>query len=157
VTVRDIDRGYAKLLQQVDRLGRPGGITTSVGIHSEEGAEGHPTNPGMSVVEVAALSEFGTATQPPRSYVRAVVDERQGDIEQSLLRASEKVARGEVEIVTAFGAVGLGVRDQMVERMSATEALDDDTVEQKGSAEPLLGTETLRNAMLVRVNGVQVT
>lgn len=157
MTVRDIDRGYARLVERFQRLGRGArGITTTVGVHAEEGAEGHPTS-GVPVVDVAALAEFGTSSQPPRSYLRSVVDERQATLERDLLRASEKIARGEADLVTAYGAVGLELRDLMIERMAATEALDDDTIEQKGTATPLLQTETLRAAMRVRVAGREVS
>ena len=150
---RDIDRGYRRLIEQLEGLG--GGVRTTVGIHAAEGAEAHPSG-GGSIVEVAALGEFGTVTQPPRSFVRAAFDENVTEIGRSMVAAACKAARDEAKIEDAFAVIGRDLRDKMIAKMDDAVPLDEDTVEAKAAEVPLLETGVIREALRVRVNDREV-
>lgn len=151
--MRDIDRGYDRFVDRVRRLeATPPHVT--VGIHAAEGAEAHPTA-AIPVVDVAALAEFGTSRQPPRSFLRVPVDTAEPELARKLEQAAEAYLEGG-SLEDAFGEVGLELRESMLEAMDSSPALDEDTVEAKGDATPLEETGALREAVRVRVSGREV-
>ncbi len=154
MTVRDIDRGAARLTAALERLASaPPRVT--VGVHEEDGSAQHPGSSSATIREVALLSEFGSEHQPPRSFVRATVDDETAATERELAAAAERVARGE-NVEDAFGRVAVGLRDKMRARMSRTVSLDEETVRAKGSPTPLEDTGALHDAVRAYVNGTAV-
>ena len=154
MTVRDIDRGYARFVRELEKMG--GGVSVTVGIHEEEGAEDHPGASSATIVEVGALAEFGTVNQEARSFLRSTFDEEVGATGRDMVAAACKVAKREATIEAAFGDVGLTLLGKMIDKMGETAPLDEGTVEEKGGDEPLLDTGATRQAMTVRVNGDKV-
>lgn len=149
MTVRDIDHGFDRLVAQLAKL--DDGVSVTVGIHEEEGAAAHPTS-DATVVEVGALAEFGTIDQPPRSFIRAPFDANVARTQASMVRAACDVAKGK-GLEEAFGAVGTELLGSMVEQFDRVAPLDEGTVEEKGSSEPLVETGTVKESLLSRVNG----
>lgn len=154
MTVRDIDKGYAALVRAVDRLDRSG-VSVTVGIHESEGGVEHPSASSATVAEVAALAEFGTSSQPPRSFIRAAADEERAAMGAAMAEAARRVTRG-AAVPAAFGEVGRDLLRAMRVRMDRAEPLDADTVDARGGSTPLDDTGTVRSALRVRVNGAEV-
>lgn len=122
MTVRDIDRGMSRLLEQLDAVD---GVRITVGVHEDDGSAHHRGSGSASTVaDVAAATELGTVDEAPRSFVRAAVDERPA-LGRELADAGARVLQG-ADLREAFGAVASSLADDMKARApSATGQLRD--------------------------------
>lgn len=85
--VKDIDKGYAKLIKRIKDLSGKSAIT--VGIHGDTGSY----EDGPSVLEVAMTHEFGlNGTQ--RSFLRAWADADKDELEKDLKSTAERIIKG---------------------------------------------------------------
>jgi len=104
VSVTDRDRGARRVTRAIDQVAK--GATVTVGIHRDRGREIHPGSSETTVAGVAAIIEYGSESQPQRSFVRAVADAAQGATERALARAAERPLRGTGDARSSLGAVG---------------------------------------------------
>ena len=103
VTVRQSDRGMGRLLEVLDDLER--GQRVTVGVHADTGAERHRGGSGATVADVAAFAELGTEREAPRSYLRSVIDEQRGRLEEHLQRAGAVAFRNAMRGASAPAAI----------------------------------------------------
>lgn len=144
VTLRD--NGMKALLK---RLGE-GSKSITVGVHSDAGAESN----GTSIAAVAAYQEFGTATIPSRSFVRAWADEKAGDIRDALRKIGAGVLQGRYTAAQGLAQAGVLFVGQIQKRISdgIPPPLADSTVKRKGSSTPLIDTGVLRSSVAFKVS-----
>lgn len=69
--VTDRDNGYAKMLADLDALGK---VAVTVGIHEEEGAAPDGESE-LTIAEIAEANEFGIGV-PARPFISAWADEK---------------------------------------------------------------------------------
>lgn len=93
--VRDIDKGYGKLLRRVLRATPP----ITVGVHGEEGSAG--TESGTTVADVATVHEFGLGNHPERSFIRAWFDSKRSENQDALRKLAKSVLDGRNDPMTA--------------------------------------------------------
>lgn len=116
-TLRRIDTGAIGKLMAAARSLRAGQRVT-VGVHEDRGAEEHRgPSKGVSVVDVAVLTEFG-----PTAWLRPTVDGERDQIQHRLLQAAKRALKSARfgrgtgnEVERAFGRVA----EQVAARMRA--------------------------------------
>lgn len=134
------DRGWLALTKRLRDLDQ---LAAKVGVL--EGAGQHDAADGLTVAAVAAVHEFGSATVPERSFIRAGLDGARPVIDAGLTQLARAVVGG-MPAETAVGRLGLlGVRE--VQRKITDgpfEPLAERTIREKGSSRPLIDSGQMR-------------
>ena len=152
VRITDTDRGASAL---VSRLRNARGSRVKVGILDDarkDAGEGRDPGP-LSLVEVALIQEFGAGNVPPRSFVRATVDEFIEDIRSTQHALAVQVFKGSTTLPVALDRLGAKVAAMMQSRIAR--GIDPpnapSTVAAKGSSKPLVDTGQLKAALTWKV------
>jgi hypothetical protein len=155
--LKDVDRGYGALVQRVfgmaaKRARVDVGILDGDRPHSGGGGE-DSVDHAVSILQVAIWNEFGTATIPERSFIRAWFDENEGKLRQELAVLMRSVLEGKRTREQILELVGQRAVAQIQARIAAGIAPENapSTVEKKGSSTPLINTGALRSAVSYRV------
>ena len=159
-TVRD--NGFAALMQQLADAARAPtrvrtGILDSAPKTDHDGKLGEMTN-----VQVMYIHEYGApaANIPPRSVLRATVDERAGDIRKLQTAVARRVYSGALSPRQALGQIGAKVVAWMQARITSnippplaaeTVARKGSSVARKGSSVALVDTGQLKSSFTWRV------
>jgi hypothetical protein len=161
--VSDRDRGYARIVGNLDDLGKTGTIEDGgpgvyVGIRSNAGNEPD----GAPIVQIGAVHEFGSADGhiPERSYLRSTVDQQRqkyADAIVRILEAATKAPDGRAALrlgLTRLGYVAAGdVQRTIVELHEPPNAPE--TIRKKyGQDNPLIDTGHLVQSIDSEVRGV---
>ena len=127
--VRDVDRGYRGLLDRLRRRERRA-PTLAVGIMSRH----------AGVLEAGIAAEFGTATEPSRSFLRSWFDANRPRNAERLREGARRVAAGENE-ATVLQQIGDAMAAEIRAQISAGIAppLAPSTARMKGTNVPLIG------------------
>lgn len=149
-SVRVIDRGYNETLARVFELSK--GSQVTVGIHEEKGGKIHSDR--LSVADIGAIHERGTATIPRRSWLSDTIDGIRGKLGKELAQPLRMAIQRKIEPNKALGIFGLYVVGQIQSRMSdgIPPPLAPQTIQRKGSSTPLIDTGQLRAAMSHKVH-----
>jgi hypothetical protein len=126
-------------------------IEVTVGIHEQEGSEGHGGD-GLTTAEVGAVHEFGLGV-PQRSFVRGYFDDNADEIVQAQDAALQRILDGGDPEVEA-GRVALKLESGMKERILARidPGLAESTKKRRGEgAVPLVATSQLLGAVRGKV------
>ena len=101
--IKDTDRGFKKLLRQIEGASRNRGVT--VGIHSGEG--GKRCKGGGTVVDVGSVHEFGLGDMPERSFIRAWVDQDKQELRDDERKLALSIVRGQNTAEIALEKMGM--------------------------------------------------
>ena len=147
--LRDTDHGWKARLKGLLALKAPAHI--DVGILESAGVE----KDGTSVIDVAEWNEFGTATIPERSFIRAWFDEAEPQLRQDFAALMRTVAAGKRTRAEVLELMGQRMVGQVQARMSAGIPPPNKpaTVRRKGSSTPLIDTGVLRSSVTYRTGG----
>lgn len=144
VTVQD--KGAEALLKRLKSK-----ASVRIGILSDEAKSTTGSGTAMTLLEVAAIHEFGApaAGIPMRSFLRATIDEKEGEIQSVLQALAKQIVVDGLNPNTAMeraGAYGQGlVQARIAEGIAPPNAPA--TIERKGSSTPLIATGQLRSAI----------
>ena len=110
---------------------------------------------GADVLQVAAANEFGTKTIPQRSFLVMPQELKAPEISKFIRVQLGKVLEGR-EVKKGLGLIGVFVTNVSVDAFDSGgfgkwPALDDKTIEAKGSSAPLIDTGTLKNSVTYEV------
>jgi hypothetical protein len=145
VRITDTDHGYARLMVNARKL-----RSTVVRVGVNENV--HEGSGGLTNAQIGAFHEFGTATIPQRSFLRAWVDGTQKGWTAWLKEHLYRALMGREAWAKNFGEYAVeGVRARM--RLGIPPPLKDATVRRKDHATPLLDTDQLLNAVEYDVQG----
>jgi hypothetical protein len=149
-TLHDVDHGYKARLKALLRLKEPAHI--DVGILEAAGAEPHGDD-ALTVIEVGVFNEFGTATIPERSFIRAWFDESEPQLRADLAVLMQGVGQGKRTRAQALELLGQRCVGQIQERIAAGIEPENrpSTVKRKGSSTPLIHIGTLRSSISYHV------
>jgi hypothetical protein len=101
-SVVDIDHGYRDFMKRMKTLsGKPGVKVGFLDGQKEERPEGGPTN-----IEIAIWAEFGTRTEPERSFMRSTFDENREKYRQLAEKFTLAIAHGKMDEHRALGLLG---------------------------------------------------
>lgn len=156
--VTDNDRGASKMLASMRALGK---ARVRVGVLADApkktgtrtGKRGRQIQQAATLAEVAAAHEFGTATIPQRSFIRATVDLKAGEIGALQEKLAAQVAEGKITPEVAMERLGAAVQGMVQTRIAEGigPALKPATVARKGSDKPLVDTGQLRSSVTYQV------
>lgn len=152
------DLGIEKLREQLAKLGR---TRVTYGYQGPSGQAKHPAKGAtVSVAQVAAFNEFGTASAPARPLLRHTAEENRETLKDAAKRAISDVVDGRAEPEAATEAVGelavAALRRTISRSREWAEPNATSTVRAKGHDQPLVGEEqslTLSASWAVRVDG----
>jgi len=147
--LKDTDHGWKARLKGLLALKAPAHI--DVGILDTGEAEAD----GTSVLDVALWNEFGTATIPERSFIRAWFDEAEPALREDFTKLMQGVAAGKRTRAEVLDLMGQRMVGQVQARMSAGIPPPNKpaTVRRKGSSTPLIDTGVLRSSVTYRTGG----
>lgn len=156
--VTDTDRGARALAESLRALGK---ARVRVGVLADApkktgtrtGKRGRQIQQAATLAEVAAAHEFGTATIPQRSFIRATVDLKAGEIGALQEKLAAQVAEGKITPEVAMERLGAAVQGMVQVRIAEGigPALAPATVARKGSDKPLVDTGQLRSSVTYQV------
>lgn len=146
--LRDTDHGYRDLLARVFGLRSRANVDVGILDAGEEHGEG-----AVTVLQVAAFNEFGTATIPERSFIRAWFDEHEGELRKEFAALMRNVVEGKRTREQILELLGQRCVGQIQQRIAAgiSPANAPSTVRRKGSSTPLIDTGVLRSSISYRV------
>lgn len=122
-------------------------------IRAKAAAQGRAAR--LSLLEVAALHEFGGGRTPQRSFIRATIDAQRSEIERLQQVLGMQVVAGKIDARQALDMLGQKVAAWCQARIAAGIAppLKPATIARKGSSTPLVDTGQLKSAITWRVEG----
>lgn len=146
--VTDTDRGAKAMAARLRALATTK-RTVRVGILADGPKQDHDGGSGkLSLVEVAAVHEFGSADGhvPQRSFIRATVDERRGEIARLQRVLAERFVAGKITEDQILALVGAKVAAMIQARIASNipPPLAESTIARKGSSVALVDTGQLK-------------
>ena len=159
-SVKTVDRGARRLGSNLGGGAGKTGRAILVGIQGQQAAEskkygeGESEDGDLTVGMVAAFHEFGLGV-PERSWLRGWVDENRAMIQEDMKRAMRQVLLGRTTVDQVAHVLGVKWVASIQARIVAhiAPALDEATVEAKGSSTPLVDTGQLKSAITFIVEG----
>lgn len=135
-------------------------IKAHVGVLASKGGNAKHSGSDMTLIELAASHEFGTADGhiPERSFIRGTLFGRVAEqLKQKVAELATSVVMGTVDVKTGIGRLGAWASTEIKNTISHNEAdgygeypyppLADSTIAAKGSSTPLVDTGQLLNAI----------
>jgi len=145
------DNGARAMLARITAAQQPARVR--VGVLDDAVKEDDGGGAPMSLLEVAAVHEFGAGHVPQRSFIRATVDLHTEEIQRLQQGLGLQIIRGEIDHTTALERLGIKVVAWVQNRIAA--GIDppnaDSTIARKGSSKPLINTGQLRSSITHRV------
>jgi hypothetical protein len=162
-TITDTDKGYKKMLDRIYGTAKAKPVIR-VGILEKDGAQSYvrkqnraanengERNP-MTIIQIAVFNEFGTATIPERSFIRAWFDENNALIKNKFSTLMRSVVKGDRTKEEILDLIGLWCVGNIQQRISAGIEPEnaDSTIKAKGSSTPLIDTGILRSSVSYEV------
>lgn len=142
VRIRDTDRGYARLMRQLESaLVR----RLSVGLHPDA-ASMRQEGSDSSLLTIALAHEFGTSTVPERSFIRAWADENHAKNLARIRRVARTILKHPESEERLLRELGKEMADEIQARISRgiSPALKPESARQKGSNTPLEGGQLVK-------------
>lgn len=156
VRIKDIDKGFRKMVEATSKLARKPFV--KVGVLENSGS--YPG--GMTTAEVATIHEFGApkANIPERSFIRSSVDSETPAVKEQLAKDKEKVITGKLDPIRALSLIGQrlqrAIQKRIVDQGPGVEGkpwdeLKEGTKRAKGSDKALIDTGQLRQSIRYQV------
>jgi len=153
--LRDIDRGFDRILREFKRSSR--GVEARIGIQAPEASvvrEGGATN-----VQIGVAHEFGVAENnlPERSFLRSTADKNKGEYARLVQGLLSRFVDGRSSIKQVVGAVGEKVSSDVKGLLTdgVAPALSAARIKQRAEkgtgSRPLHDTEQLKGSITVSV------
>ena len=120
------------------------GSFTKVGVQQ---GEIHEDDAGFSdLVTIAAANEFGTKNIPSRPFMRNSVDKNKPKIKKLQENALSKIFRGTASVRQSLRIIGEGMEGFIKKEIKDLKfpANKPSTIKRKGSSNPLIDTEQMR-------------
>ncbi|MCP4967428.1 MAG: hypothetical protein GY926_19620 [bacterium] len=154
MTVKDIDRGWAKIMRELSIFQR---AHVFVGL---QGAAATETIDGATIVEIGAAHEFGTTRVPERSWLRSTMDDQQNAIVKKIADELAAVADGRRTAIAALKRLGLFAVELIRKKIRSRIAppLSSATIAAKGSTVPLIDTGRMMQSItyVVKLSGQEI-
>jgi hypothetical protein len=145
--VTDKDNGYRELTQNVRKWRNK---TIRIGVNDDV----HAGRSGLTNAQLGAIHEFGLGKVPERSFLRAWVDQQQGEWMAWLRNGVLASLLSNRQWASNFGKYAVKQVQARI-RAGIAPALDNETIKRKPShnSTPLMDTEQLFNAIEYDVDG----
>jgi hypothetical protein len=148
-SVRDVDKGYRKLIDKVFKLQKP---KVAVGIFEADGQAS--AGEGVTLIEVAVINEFGGGNVPARSFLRGWFDENKERAQKTLMKLLADCLEKEGDPKKAIEVFGLWLQGEIQKRIAQgiPPANAPSTIEKKGSSKPLIDKGQLRSSITFAID-----
>lgn len=129
-----------------DRIAAMKPVTLKVGVQGTEASRVHGQ---VTIVDIAAIHEFGLGDVPERSWLRAWYDENEAEAIAKIRKGMEKVIAGEYTVETVMTALGAWAVASIQARITKgiSPPLEPATIAAKGSSVPLIDTGLFRSSI----------
>ena len=129
-----------------DRIAAMKPVTLKVGV---QGTEANRVHGKVTIVDIAAIHEFGLGDVPERSWLRGWYDENEAEALERIQRGYRKVIAGEINTTTLMTALGVWAVASIQERISKgiSPPLESATIARKESSVPLVDTGLFRSSI----------
>lgn len=110
--------------------------------------EGQAYEDGTSMAEVAAYNEFGSSDTPARPFMKQSFEKREKGLQAACDQVNTALSNGGTaeQALNQLGVIAKGmVQDEIVTGKFSPNAQS--TIRQKGSAQPLIDTGTMRQSV----------
>jgi hypothetical protein len=150
--LKDIDRGWRETIQKMAAAAQKPGAHVTVGWPATAGQH---AGSSMSVAEIAAQHEFGTARIPQRSMLRATVEIYEHKYTEALRKIGIGITAGRIDLKGGLDLLGVMIKGDVQKRIAAGIMPPNapSTIARKGSSTPLIDTGQMRNAIEHEVRG----
>lgn len=126
-------------------------LKARVGVLAGKGGERTHADSDLTLVEIAAIHEFGTENIPERSFIRRTFYERAASgLRAKVADITRAIILGAVEVRQGIGLLGAWGAAEVKNTITQTDIpppLAPATVAAKGSSKPLVDTGQLLNAI----------
>ncbi len=147
-SVTDVDKGLKALLR---RLGPQASL--KVGIYGDAAAQRATDGHGASVGDIASAHEFGIV-DPPRSFIRATVEEQADSIVAGIRKTAVAVVKGTSSARDGLNLIGFAIAGKMKSRIAGgiPPALSENYLPRKlakypGANVPLIASGQMRGSI----------
>lgn len=140
-----IDHGLDRITRETQRLA---GLEIAVGILEKDIDEQYPN--GMTLGEVAAFNEYGTATAPSRSFIGDSADAYREKAADAMQEKERQVVDGALSPESAADKLGEWLHGRINTHIDQKKNWADNaasTIKRKGRDDPLKDTKKLYNAI----------
>jgi len=108
----------------------------------------------ITVAGIGYAHEYGTATLPERSFMRSTIHAKKKDIIALQKKLFKQILKGSMKIETGLGLLGEFMSDAITQKIVSITSPPNtpETIEAKGSSNPLIDTGQLKNSITYEVN-----
>ena len=159
-----VDRGWNKIMRELKLTDRS---YVKVGVQAGEmhkpSSKGSKPKDTTDMVKIAVTNEFGSVGVPERSFLRSTTDEQQRNLGIMKAEAIRKITTGRTSVKRELKTIGLHLEGEVKKKIKNLRTPPNSlaTIARKGSSNPLIDTNQLRDSIksvvhLVGSNGVNV-
>lgn len=131
-----------------DRVKTPG--TVDAGIIDA----GKHSSGDITVAGIGYAHEYGTATLPERSFMRSTIQAKKKEIIALQKKLLKQIVNGTMKVEDGLGLLGEFMSDAISQKIVSISSPPNtpETIEAKGSSNPLIDTSQLKNSITYEVN-----
>jgi hypothetical protein len=150
--LKDVDMGWRAALKA---LAQAAGKPDAHVVVGWPASSGQHRRSGMSVAQIAAVHEFGTARVPQRSMLAATYDQNEAKYADAARKVATGVLLGRTDLRRGLDLIGVMIKGDVQRRIAAgvPPPLSPVTIARKGSSTPLIDTGQMRAALDHEVRG----
>lgn len=144
--LKDIDRGWRAAVADIAAAAGKPNANVTVGWPASAGQH---VRANMSVAQLAAIHEFGTARIPKRSMLAATFEQNADRYALALRQIAVGIAFGKVDLRRGLSLFGAMVKGDVMKRIAQGIPPPNapSTIARKGSSTPLIHTGQLRTSL----------
>lgn len=142
LVVREVDRGWNDLKKTVNALKDKRAFVKVGFIEEGQGSEDHGN--GLTNAQVGLFNEFGTATIPERSFIRATFETKKDEYLSLLAKLVKGVYSRKVTVEKALQVVGLKVSTDIKKTVTAGDQVPPPNAPSTAARKQALGRGLIR-------------
>jgi hypothetical protein len=145
-----VDKGFKQAVEGLRALFTD--VEVVVGIM---GSDADEKRGDLTMAQLGAVHEFGAPSRniPQRSFLAATFEEKQQEMIETVIRVTDKLAKGQIKFDRVHDQFGLLAQKWVVQRINngIDPPLKRATIQRKGSSRPLVDTGRLRASIKYEV------
>jgi len=108
----------------------------------------------ITVAGIGYAHEYGTATLPERSFMRSTIQAKKKEIIALQKKLLKQIVNGKIKMEAGLGLLGEFMSDVISQKIVSITSPPNtpETIEAKGSSNPLIDTGQLKNSITYEVN-----
>lgn len=145
--IRDIDKGWKERRKRLESAKKR---RVTVGVHEKDAdkrkVEGHGE---VNNVDIGTWAEYGSATEPSRSWLRSTIDTNKNKYGEMLRSLAIQIIDGKQTPQKAMAILGEAAKADMIATINAGIPPPNapETIARKGSSKPLIDTGSFKQSI----------